>query len=129
MTCHAIAVVAAGALGALGVAFGAFGAHALKGVLEAPQLALWQIASQYHLLHACALAAAAAVLRATPGPAGGWAGVCVGGLILGMVLFSGSLYALALGAPKGLGVVTPIGGICLMAGWLALAALGLTATR
>jgi uncharacterized membrane protein YgdD (TMEM256/DUF423 family) len=107
-------------LGASGVGLGAFGAHALKGVLDAPHAALWQTASQYHLLQAVALLGAVA-LRAALGPhhAGAWH-LALGGLALGTVLFSGSLYALALGAPKVLGAVTPLGGLLLIAGWLAL---------
>ena len=127
MTLCNIAVVAAGALGASGVACGAFGAHALKGALDGPHMLLWQTASLYHLLHALALAAAAS--RLTPGQGGPWPGVCVAGFGAGVLLFSGSLYALALGAPRAWGVVTPVGGLCLMAGWLALAAVGLNATR
>jgi len=129
MTWCDIAILAAGALGALGVACGAFGAHALKGLLDGPHMALWQTASLYHLLHAVALASAGALIRAAPGRGGPWPGVCVSALTLGVLLFAGSLYALALGAPKVWGVVTPVGGICLMAGWLALAALGLAAAR
>lgn len=108
-------------LGASGVGMGAFGAHALKAVLSPGSQALWQTASHYHLLHAAALgAAAAACSHAQATATGPWRALCVGGLALGTCLFSGSLYALALGAPKALGVLTPLGGLLLIGGWLAL---------
>lgn len=126
-------VALAGFLGASGVAMGAFGAHALKDVLDARHTALWQTASQYHLVHASALLAAAALRLAATREASGvganglfWH-IGLGCLVLGTVLFSGSLYALALGAPHMLGIVTPIGGLALIAGWVTLFGLGLTA--
>ena len=107
--------VAAG-LGALGVVLGAFGAHALKGQLEPSKLEAWNIGVEYHLLHAVALLALG-LYQAVSGrnvtlPAAGFAA--------GVLLFSGSLYGLALSGPRWLGPVTPLGGVCFIFGWLAL---------
>jgi uncharacterized membrane protein YgdD (TMEM256/DUF423 family) len=98
---------------------GAFGAHALKARLPADQLALWNTAVQYHLWHALGMIAVG--LCAAIVPEGPWLRAAGALLLAGILLFSGSLYALALGAPKGLGALTPFGGISLMLGWLALA--------
>lgn len=114
--------LAAGLLGFLGIALGAFGAHVLKETLAARGSAsTWQTAVLYHLFHAVALLALASVAHS--GQAGDWAharwiGLCWG---LGVVFFSGSLYWLALGGPKVLGPVTPLGGLLLLAGWLLVA--------
>jgi uncharacterized membrane protein YgdD (TMEM256/DUF423 family) len=103
-------LIAAGLLGFTGVALGAFGAHALKEALAANgTTATWQTAVLYHLIHAAALVA----LPGLP-----WVGRC---WIAGVVLFSGSLYWLALGGPKFLGPVTPLGGLALLLGWALLA--------
>ncbi|KPK09365.1 MAG: hypothetical protein AMJ64_00525 [Betaproteobacteria bacterium SG8_39] len=104
--------------GACGVTLGAFGAHALKARLAADQLALWNTATQYLFWHALGLLAVG--LACTQLPESTWlrtAGVL---LAAGIVLFSGSLYLLALGAPRVLGAVTPIGGLAFMAGWATL---------
>lgn len=124
-TLHHIAAGIAGILGASGVALGAFGAHALKGVLDGPKTALWQTASNYHLLHAVALAALAALIAVQQPERPMVAKMAVITLSVGTALFSGSLYGLALGAPKIVGAVTPLGGVCLIIGWLMMAALGL----
>lgn len=101
----------AGILGTIAVALGAFGAHGLKERLAAlPEAAgWWQTATFYLLTHAVAVGA----LR------GGVAGWC---WALGAAIFSGTLYALALGAPRWLGAVTPVGGGLLLAGWILFAA-------
>lgn len=93
---------------------GAFGAHALKARLDGEALSIWQTAVQYHFWHALAL-------LATPQLAGAWAKTSGWLFVGGVVLFSGSLYALALGAPRAFGMVTPIGGVALILGWLAFA--------
>lgn len=115
-------LAAAGLAGLTGVALGAMGAHAWKATLAARGTHdAWQTAAQYHLLHAAALLAAAAWLRATTGSHPGtviWAARCWTG---GIVLFSGSIYWLALGGPRWLGPVTPLGGIAFLAGWLLVA--------
>jgi uncharacterized membrane protein YgdD (TMEM256/DUF423 family) len=115
----------AGALGAAGIALGAFGAHALKGRLQAAGTwDAWETAVTFELLHAAALAGLAAWLRAAPAPsrAAAWAARL---LAAGTVLFSGSLYVLALGGPRWVGPLTPLGGLSLIAGWLAVAAAAL----
>lgn len=98
---------------------GAFGAHALKARLPAEMLTLWSTGVQYHLWHALGMiliGLAAAVVADGMWPRA--AGLL---LLVGIVLFSGSLYALALGAPKWLGAVAPLGGTAFILGWLALA--------
>lgn len=109
--------IALGALsGALTVGLGAFGAHALKERLAADELAIWSTAVQYQGLHALALVAFGLLAeRARVSALAGWL------FLLGTLFFSGSLYALALGAPRWCGAITPLGGIALIAGWLALA--------
>lgn len=103
-------------LGALGVVLGAFGAHALKARLEPAQIDVWSTAVEYHLVHAVALLAVA-LFGAATGRVVTWPAA---GFTAGIVLFSGSLYVLALGGPRWLGPVTPLGGLCFIAGWLAL---------
>ncbi|MBK7469275.1 MAG: DUF423 domain-containing protein [Betaproteobacteria bacterium] len=104
---------------ALAVALGAFGAHALKARLAADALAVWQTAVQYHAWHALGLLGIGLWQRQAPEPRA----LRVASLLLaaGIVLFSGSLYALALTGVRGLGAVTPFGGVAFIAGWLALA--------
>lgn len=106
----------AAALGFLGVAFGAFGAHALRGRVEPNLLSAYQTGVLYHLIHAVALLALSLYSRTTSSdiawPAGLW--------LTGMLLFSGSLYTMALTGATKLGAVTPFGGLCLLAGWLSL---------
>lgn len=112
-----------GAAGASAVLLGAFGAHALRGALDPAAREVWHTASQYHFWHALALAVAS---LAPPGRA---RRVALAAFGVGIVLFSGSLYALALGAPRWCGAITPLGGVAFVAGWLATAvALG-RATR
>jgi uncharacterized membrane protein YgdD (TMEM256/DUF423 family) len=109
---------ALGAINAfLAVAAGAFGAHALKARLAADMLAVFETGARYHMYHALGLIAVA-WLAGARGPAAHPAGIC---MLVGIVLFSGSLYALALGAPRGLGAVTPIGGAMFILGWIAFA--------
>ena len=103
-----------GMAGASAVLLGAFGAHALRGVLDAGGRELWHTASQYHFWHALALAIAC---LASPGKARRCALAAFG---IGIVLFCGSLYALALGAPRWYGAITPLGGLAFIAGWIAL---------
>lgn len=103
-----------GLAGASAVLLGAFGAHALRGVLDAQSRELWHTAVNYHVWHALALAVAAGFGRGRSGR------VAIAAFAFGIVLFSGSLYALALGAPRWCGVITPFGGLAFVAGWLAL---------
>jgi len=101
------------------VGLGAFGAHALKARLTADALAIWQTAVLYHGWHALALFGVGAVLLARPDAAPfAWAAWL---FAAGIVLFSGSLYALAFTGVKALGAITPVGGLLLLTGWLAAA--------
>jgi len=115
--------IIAAAAGTSAVALGAFGAHALRPLLtERGSLDTWQTASIYHLLHAVAILAAAVAIgdQAAPLRARGWkrAAYC---WAAGITLFSGSLYVLALGGPRWLGPITPLGGVLLIAGWFLVA--------
>jgi uncharacterized membrane protein YgdD (TMEM256/DUF423 family) len=104
--------------GALAVAAGAFGAHALRGRLDPRSLEIYEVAARYQIYHALALLVVAIAAARWPGGeplAAGWL------FVAGTVVFSGSLYALSLGAPRWLGAVTPVGGLALIAGWLVLA--------
>jgi uncharacterized membrane protein YgdD (TMEM256/DUF423 family) len=106
----------AGALGFLGVALGAFGAHGLRERLAPGMLEVYKTGVLYHLLHAVALLAVALGAERLARPR------AVATLFTaGVVIFSGSLYALALTGVGTLGAITPIGGLLLMAGWVTLA--------
>lgn len=109
-----------GLSGALCVMIGAFGAHALKERLDERAMQIFEIGAKYHMYHALALLILAFIATKTEHLLVQSSGLC---FFLGTVLFSGSLYALALGGPRWLGMVTPIGGLSFIAGWLSLAAL------
>lgn len=101
-------------LGALAVGLGAFGAHGLKATLAAHQTTeIWQTAAHYHLVHAVALL----VLGLAGCSQWGWRLMAAG-----VVVFSGTLYVLSVTGIKWLGAITPIGGVCLIAGWVLVAA-------
>jgi uncharacterized membrane protein YgdD (TMEM256/DUF423 family) len=121
---HRFVLIWAGLLGATGVLLGAFGAHAMHGLLTAAGMGqVWETAVHYQLAHAVALLGLAGWMRAgPPGLPVGRAAWAARGWIAGSLLFSGSLYLLALGAPRWMGAVTPLGGACLIAGWIAAAA-------
>lgn len=108
-------VLAAALLGFLTVALGAFGAHALEGVLTQEGEVWWQKATLYGLTHSAAALAAGLSGRGGRIAAGGWL------LVGGALIFVGTLYAMALGAPRWLGAVTPAGGIGMLAGWVMIA--------
>jgi uncharacterized membrane protein YgdD (TMEM256/DUF423 family) len=110
--------VVAACSGAAAVALGAFGAHALRASLDAPALETWRTAVDYQFRHALALLVVGLLARGGASPALRFAATA---LVAGVALFCGSLYALALGAPRWLGAVTPVGGAALIAGWIALA--------
>lgn len=108
----------------LAVMTGAFGAHGLKARLSAEQLGWWQTAVEYHFYHGLGLLALGVLLRISPlltNPLP--AGVATSALWLqaGIIIFSGSLYAMALGAPRWFGAITPLGGLAFIIGWLWLA--------
>ena len=101
------------------VGLGAFGAHALKARLAPDMQAIWQTAVHYHAWHALGLLALGLFTMQRPDAPG--ASLAAWLFIAGIVLFSGSLYALALSGVRGLGAVTPFGGVAFLAGWLAFA--------
>ncbi len=104
--------------GGIAVATGAFGAHGLKARVTPDMVAVFDTGARYQMYHALALVAAAWAWSRWPGPAATWAGWL---FVAGTVVFSGSLYALVLTGVRGLGAVTPIGGVLFLAGWAALA--------
>lgn len=107
----------AGVFGFLGVALGAFGAHGLKSRLSPDMLTIWQTGVLYHLIHAVALLGLGVLAQRGSGSAvsvAGWA------FTAGILVFSGSLYALALSGVRVLGAITPIGGVAFLVGWGAL---------
>ena len=108
----------------LAVVAGAFGAHGLAGRIEARSLQTFETAVRYHLIHGLGLLAVGILVRQGVGAPAGLAGALMSA---GVVLFSGSLYWLALGGPRWLGPVTPLGGICLIAAWACLLAASLRA--
>lgn len=97
---------------ALGIATGAFGAHGLKRRLDAEALAWWNTGAQYHLLHAIGVVA---LTGANPDPHLARAATL---LLVGICVFSGSLYAMALTGVRRLGAITPIGGLAFIGGWV-----------
>ncbi len=110
-------------LGALSVILGAFGAHALKKLVEADTVATFETGVRYQFYHTFALLAVGILYRRMPGKVMEWAGIF---FISGIVLFSGSLYLLTyfnatetVGL-QGIGAITPLGGLCFIAGWICL---------
>jgi uncharacterized membrane protein YgdD (TMEM256/DUF423 family) len=104
--------------GFIGVALGAFAAHGLKSRLDAGLLATFEIGVRYHMYHALALLCVAWACTRWPGAltnAAGWL------FVAGIVVFSGSLYVLALTGVRWLGAITPLGGLAFLAGWICLA--------
>ncbi|AIG25216.1 DUF423 domain-containing protein [Brevibacillus laterosporus] len=109
--------------GFLSVALGAFAAHGLKGKLSDNMLANFQTGAQYQMYHAFALVMTAVLLKvlgtSTLLTAAGWL------FLVGIVLFSGSLYALSLSGVRKLGAITPLGGLAFLAGWACLFIYGI----
>ncbi len=117
---------------AIAVAAGAFGAHALRTRLEPRMLEAFETGARYQMYHALALFAVAWVISRTTAVSTTVAGAAPAGaptlataagwlFVAGTVLFAGSLYAMALSGVRGLGAITPIGGVCFLAGWICLA--------
>ncbi|MDR1988930.1 MAG: DUF423 domain-containing protein [Acidobacteriaceae bacterium] len=105
-------------MGGVSVALGAFGAHGLRARLTPDMLAIFETGVRYHMYHALALLLVAAVMPRLDGRAivvAGWS------FLTGIVIFSGSLYALAMTGVTTLGAITPIGGVAFLLGWAALA--------
>ena len=109
----------AAAFGGISVILGAFASHALKDKLSERALEIWETGTKYQMYHALALILVALLLNRLPG----LTPLVVAGysFIAGIVLFSGSLYALSLSGIKILGAVTPLGGVAFITGWIALA--------
>jgi uncharacterized membrane protein YgdD (TMEM256/DUF423 family) len=108
--------------GAVGVACGAFGAHGLKARVGPDLLAVFETGARYHLVHALALLAVGWAASRWPGAfvsAAGWL------FVVGILLFSGSLYLMTLTGARWLGAITPLGGLSFILGWLALAVAAL----
>lgn len=109
-------LIAAAISGFFAVIIGAFGAHGLKEKIDGSLLAAYQTGVQYHFYHTLALALVGILLMKAPHSVlliwSGWA------FVVGIVLFSGSLYGLALGAPRWFGPITPLGGLSFMIGWI-----------
>jgi len=105
---------------ALAVAIGAFGAHGLEGKMPARMLEIWNTGTHYHIIHALALIAVGLLMAKTHGNTsllsiGGWL------LFAGILIFSGSLYTLVLTGVSKWGMITPIGGLSFIAGWILIA--------
>ncbi|WNM63399.1 DUF423 domain-containing protein [Candidatus Nitrospira neomarina] len=112
-------ILLSGALMAfLGVAIGAFGAHGLKPFLSEQMLGVFETGVRYHLIHALGMLSAGLSLVYVPLRQFRWAGWAFS---LGIVLFSGSLYVMSLSGVRGLGMITPFGGLCFLVGWGLLA--------
>src|SRR5580704_2599483 len=109
---------------ALAVSIGAFGAHGLQGRLDAYSMGIYERAVFYHFIHALGMLAVPLLVRAglISESAGAWAGWL---LLAGIVLFSGSLYVLAISGVRTLGAITPFGGASFIAAWLVLAVCAL----
>ena len=104
--------------GATAVVLGAFGAHALRDSLDEHALTTWHTAVDYQFWHALALLGVGLLARERVTT---FLRVAAIAFLVGLVLFCGSLYLLALGAPRGIGAITPLGGLAFIVGWLALA--------
>ena len=106
--------IAAAALGASAVTLGAFGAHALRGKIDDAMLMVWHTANNYQFWHALAVLAIAGFAPRGEKwwPRAGWT------MVVGGVIFAVTLYAVALGAPRWIGALTPFGGLLLIAGWI-----------
>ncbi len=111
--------IALGAINAfLAVGFGAFGAHGLKAKLTAQMLAVYQTGVEYHMAHALGLVLIGVMSLHFPESV--WLKTSAGLLLLGIILFSGSLYILSMTGIRQLGMITPIGGLAFLLGWLCL---------
>ena len=111
-------IIAGALLLALGVAAGAFGAHGLRRVVSPDLLEVWRTAVLYQLVHGLGLLLLAALARSLDPGLGAWA---AGLMLAGVLVFSGSLYALTLSGVRALGAVTPVGGVLMIVAWAVLA--------
>ena len=108
----------AGLLLALATVCGAFGAHALRGHLQPERLQVWDTAVRYQFFNSLGLIGIGLTLRTADGRV---LRAAAASIVIGVLLFCGSLYALSLGAPRAVGVVTPLGGLAWIGGWLLFA--------
>ncbi len=122
-----LGLILAGLNGLTGVAAGAFGAHGLRERVSARDLEIWQTGAHYQQLHALALLAVAlwAAHAQAHGQASALHGVAMTLFTVGILVFSGTLYAMTLGGPRFLGAITPLGGLCLLGAWATVALIGL----
>lgn len=118
-------ILISGVFGFLGVALGAFGAHGLKNKLDADSIRVFQTGVHYHMTHAIALFALSLALNVSPTLGESrWTAIAAWSWIFGIVVFSGSLYALTLTGQTKFGAITPIGGLGFLLGWISIAILG-----
>lgn len=110
-------LVIASVFGLTGVALGAFGAHSLRSTISSDMLAVFETGVRYQMYHAFALFVASWALQARPSKTFKYAAWL---FVIGVILFSGSLYALAMTGLRSLGMITPLGGLSFLAGWIAL---------
>lgn len=115
------ALLAAALAAGAAVALGAFGAHALRASLDEHALATWRTAVDFQFWHALGLLGVSGIARTRETQPLRAATIA---FVIGILFFSGSLYALALGAPRVVGVITPVGGLAFIVGWVALAIHG-----
>ena len=115
-------IIVGAVLAFLGVALGAFGAHALKSRIDADLMSVYQTGVQYHLVHALGIILVGVLVQVLPSTARGMKALVASGwmMAIGVLLFSGSLYGLALSGVRELGIVTPFGGLALLTAWLTL---------
>ena len=111
-------IVTGAVFGFLAVALGAFGAHGLKPKVTVDTLSSFETAARYQIYHALALILVGVLATTVSSPLLAWSGRL---FATGVVLFSGSIYLMVFTGVTSLGVVTPFGGLCLLAGWAALA--------
>lgn len=111
-----VIVMLGGALAAVAVGAGAFGAHGLSDRLDPRMLEVWETAAQYNMYHALGLFVAAWLAQQNTGQPATVAAIA---FLAGIILFSGSLYTMALTGQKWLGAITPIGGVAFLVGWIA----------
>ncbi len=122
-----IGIILAGLFGFIGVAAGAFGAHGLRDKVSPRDLEIWHTGAHYQQLHALALLVIAlwAMQARTGGQPTALHGVAMALFTAGILIFSGTLYAMTLGGPRWLGAITPLGGLCLLGAWATVALIGL----
>ncbi|HRK34028.1 MAG TPA: DUF423 domain-containing protein [Candidatus Hydrogenedentes bacterium] len=113
----------AGVFGALGVILGAFGAHGLKERVPADLLVVFEVGVRYHMYHAIAMLAVAVFAAESRNR---WFGRACSAWLVGIVIFSGSLYLMTFTGMRWLGAITPIGGVALIVGWCLVIRAGLS---